>query len=210
VDVVWTGTRLVVAGPATRAVVPDASQSEVKLGVRFRVGAAALALGLPADELRDRFVPLEDLWPDGDELERRVGEAPGAAARMRQLSKAMESRLREVPAPDGLVREAVHDLAAPRARVALVGRRLAISERQLRRRVERSIGYSPRTLARILRLQRFLALARRHPEDLAALAFKAGYADQAHLTRDCNALAGLPAAALLAAGAAPAGERLER
>src|SRR3954469_10549489 len=39
-DIVWTGSQLLVAGPATRAVVPSVVSKEVKLGVRFRVGAA--------------------------------------------------------------------------------------------------------------------------------------------------------------------------
>ena len=39
-------------------------------------------------------------------------------------------------------------------------------------------------------------------------AAEAGYADQPHLTRDCGRLTGLPAAALVATGAGPAGERL--
>jgi transcriptional regulator GlxA family with amidase domain len=103
----------------------------------------------------------------------------------------------------------VNDLAVPGESVAGVGRRLAISERQLRRRIERAIGYSPRTLARVLRLQRFLTLAGRDGADLARLAADAGYADQPHLTRDCKALTGLPAAALLATGAVPAGEKLQ-
>jgi AraC-like DNA-binding protein len=74
-----------------------------------------------------------------------------------------------------------------------------LSERQLRRRVEDAVGYSPRTLVRILRFQRFLHAARaagpgRH---LAALAADLGYADQAHLTRETKELSGLPPAALL-------------
>jgi AraC-like DNA-binding protein len=77
---------------------------------------------------------------------------------------------------------------------------VGLSERQLRRRVESAVGYSPRTLARIVRFQRFLAAARaRRPEDreLAALAADAGFADQAHLTREARSLGGLPPAALL-------------
>ena len=45
------------------------------------------------------------------------------------------------------------------------------------------------------------------PSSLARLAADAGYADQAHLARDCARLAGLAPGALLAEGAAPAGER---
>jgi transcriptional regulator GlxA family with amidase domain len=103
----------------------------------------------------------------------------------------------------------VLELSRPWTRIAGLCERLGISERQLRRRFEGAVGYSPRTLARVLRLQRFLALSRNGSE-LARLAAEAGYADQPHLTRDCARLTGLPAAALLATGAGPAGERLTR
>jgi AraC-like DNA-binding protein len=64
------------------------------------------------------------------------------------------------------------------------------------------VGYGPKTLQRVLRFRRFVsridaglpAGAERH--DLATLAVQAGYADQAHLTRECQALAGLTPAAL--------------
>ena len=92
--------------------------------------------------------------------------------------------------------------------MARLAGRLGISERQLRRRFQSAAGYPPRTLARVLRLQRFLSLAERDGRDLARLAADAGYADQPHLTRDCTRLTGLPAAALLATGTGPAGERL--
>src|SRR5436853_382613 len=78
---------------------------------------------------------------------------------------------------------------------------LGISEGRLRRRFQSAAGYPPRTVARVLRLQRFLSLAERDGRDLARLAADAGYADQPHLTRDCTRLTGLPAAALLATGA---------
>ena len=64
-------------------------------------------------------------------------------------------------------------------------------------------------MARVLRFQRFLTLARRG-DDLARLAFAAGYADQAHLTRECRRLSGRTPAELVASGAGAAGERLPR
>jgi AraC-like DNA-binding protein len=57
----------------------------------------------------------------------------------------------------------------------------------------------------VLRFRRFVSridasvqMPRGRPgtQDLAALAAQAGYADQAHLTRECRALAGLTPAAL--------------
>jgi transcriptional regulator GlxA family with amidase domain len=92
-------------------------------------------------------------------------------------------------------------------RAAAAGIGVGLGDRQLRRRFAEAVGYGPKTLDRILRFQRFLVLARATSADLARLAIEAGYADQAHLTRECTRLSGLPPAALLASGAGPAGER---
>ena len=126
-----------------------------------------------------------------------MATAAGPGAQLHELAHAVGDRL--AAAPDPLVRAA----ATGAQRTAL-----GIGDRQLRRRFADAVGYGPKTLERVLRFQRFLALAAREAApDLARLALEAGYADQAHLTRECSRLAGLPPAALLATGAGPAGER---
>ena len=60
---------------------------------------------------------------------------------------------------------------------------------------------------RVLRFQRFLQLSGERA-DLARLALDAGYADQAHLTRETRRLSGRTPAELVASGAGPAGERV--
>ena len=178
VDIVWTGTRLVVAGPATGPKLSTVPANTAAIGIRFRVGAAGAALGLPAAELLDTNVPLEDIWHDGREMTERVGDRPGVET----LTDVVRGRLRAEP--DALVR-AVATGAAP-----------SIGARQLRRRFAEAVGYGPKTLQRILRFQRFLALARTNT-DLARLALEAGYADQAHLTREAVRLQGRPPRELL-------------
>lgn len=76
---------------------------------------------------------------------------------------------------------------------------IGLSERQLHRRCVGAFGYGPSTLRRILRLQRFLRLARHPgaPRDLAGLAPRRRYADQPHLARDCRAIAGASPRTLL-------------
>jgi AraC-like DNA-binding protein len=77
--------------------------------------------------------------------------------------------------------------------VTTVAAVLEISQRQLRRRCEAAIGYPPKVLQRIVRFQRILAHARAHEQaqpNLALLAAEHGYADQAHLTREFQRLAG--------------------
>ncbi|MGW5695942.1 helix-turn-helix domain-containing protein, partial [Streptomyces asiaticus] len=69
-------------------------------------------------------------------------------------------------------------------------------ERQLHRRSLAAFGYGPKTLGRVLRLNRALDLARTGLP-FAEVAATAGYADQAHLARDVRALAGVPLGRLL-------------
>lgn len=67
---------------------------------------------------------------------------------------------------------------------------LSMSERTLRRRFHSAFGYGPKTLDRILRFQRYLDITRRDAGSSAARrALAAGYADQAHLVRECRRLA---------------------
>jgi methylphosphotriester-DNA--protein-cysteine methyltransferase len=104
------------------------------------------------------------------------------------------------------VREAARRLSAGGAGAAVrsLAADLGLSERQLRRRCHAAVGYGPKTLDRVLRFRRFLDLAGADPgRDLALLALDAGYADQAHLTRECSRLAGLTPAALMRDRAAP-------
>jgi AraC-like DNA-binding protein len=190
VDIVWTGGRLLVAGPATGPVLTDGTPGA--LGLRFRVGAAGPALGLPASELLDQMVPLEALWgPSASEIAERVALADDP---LEALASAVIAHL-DADEPDHAVR------------AALAGAPPSLGERHLRRRFHAAVGYGPKTLERVLRFQRFLGLARLEAEpDLARLALDAGYADQAHLTRECRRLSGVTPAALLASGAGPAGD----
>jgi len=193
-DVLWTGSRLLVAGPdtsANRSGVPLAGLQVV--GVRFRPGAGGAALGLPASELRDTRIGLEDLWgAPARELAERMAESGGDA---RLLEDAVAARVTPL---DPLLLDAARRVARGEG-VAEVARSVALSERQLRRRFHEGVGYGPKTLGRVMRLQRFLRLARAQPDaDLAALAAEAGYADQAHLSGDARALTGRTPSALLA------------
>src|SRR6185369_2204393 len=62
---------------------------------------------------------------------------------------------------------------------------IGISERSLRRRCVETFGYGFKTLQRILRFQRlFRLVAVTTRPDLADLAMEAGFADQAHMSRE--------------------------
>jgi AraC-like DNA-binding protein len=202
-DVVWVdGNGIVVAGPATREVLVDIPAGGGALGVRFGPGSAGAALGVAAHELRDRTVALEALWgAEARELAERMAGSP-PAERLAALASAVARRLDGARDPDPLVARA-SALLARGVPVTAASRAVALTDRHLRRRFHDAVGYGPKTLQRVMRLRRFLALAEADARpDLARAAVEAGYADQPHLTRECTQLAGLPPAALLAARAA--------
>jgi AraC-like DNA-binding protein len=202
IDIVWPeGQGPIVAGPDTGPVPSTRSPRSTMVGVSFRPGAAPAMLGIPADRLRDLRVPLAEAWGrDAERLETSLDGAGSASARMKLLGHELRRRLRRAERPDELVTAAVARLhnTHPRS-VSAIAEELGISERQLRRRFHATVGYGPKTLARVLRFQRMLAIARqRSSRDLGQLAIDAGYADQAHMTMECTQLAGLPPGRLIA------------
>ena len=179
---------------------PDDQQplapGETVTGIRLRRGAAGPALGLPASELRDKRVAIADIWgASGRILRDRVGES---TSRREVLEQALLSRLQQMETPDALVLAATRRLGLPGSRVATLAQTLGTSERQLLRRFNDSVGYGPKTLDRVLRFQRFRSIAATGT-DLARAAADLGYADQAHLTRECVRLSGLTPGRLVAA-----------
>ncbi|MFF3560644.1 helix-turn-helix domain-containing protein [Streptomyces sp. NPDC002574] len=194
IDLIWgEDTGLFAAGPDTRAHLSASPPGTRYAGLRFAPGVGPAVLGAPAHELRDRRVPLDALWPGAEarRLTERVAAAadPGAALEAVVLGRPSRDPVPYAP-------ETAAGLAAG-ARVLDVAAALGVSERQLHRRCLDAFGYGPKTLARILRLQRALRLAR-HGLPFAELAGRAGYADQAHLARDVRALTGVPLGRLLA------------
>jgi AraC-like DNA-binding protein len=194
-DIVWRpGEGVLVAGPDTGPVISPTRRNEPVFGLRLRPGAGGAALGLPLSELRDLRVPLADL--DRESARDLHGDLDPKTA-FAGLA-ALATRLARIAAPDKAVQAALPRLRNPQQRVETLADDLGFSERQLRRRFQDAVGYGPKTLQRILRLQRFRALT---PLDLALAALEAGYADQAHLTRDCRALTGLTPRQLRQVGA---------
>lgn len=108
---------------------------------------------------------------------------------------ALTHWLEAAPAPDRVVLAAiVRLLSDSRADVRDQARSVGASERTFRRRFDTRVGYGPKMLQRVLRLQRLRAAAaspRRRHLSLSMTAAELGYADQAHMTRDIGQLDGI-------------------
>jgi AraC-like DNA-binding protein len=188
-DLIWSAEGgLTAVGPNTTAFLAPLRNGNSVVGVRLHPGAAPPLFGVQAPALLDSRVPAERLWGDAAKrLEEQVARAQTATDRAQILIRFLANRA--TVEPDPLVRAAAKRLAV--RRVTEVARELAVSERHLRRLVSAHVGYGPKLLARILRLRRALARVGAGAE-LAEVAYAAGYADQAHFSHDCSALAGVP------------------
>ncbi|MDQ0379958.1 helix-turn-helix domain-containing protein [Amycolatopsis thermophila] len=172
-------------GPTLRPAVHLVPRGSQLRGLRVRTSAVAAVLGLPGHEVRDAVVPLTALLPD-------------AAARSAAESVwrgEFPDALRPTPG-DGRVRYAVRRIWSG---VALddVTAEIAVTGRQLRRLFTEHVGLGPKALQRVARFQRFVRSADARPVPLAAAAIAAGYADQAHLTRETRELAGVTPSVLV-------------
>jgi AraC-like DNA-binding protein len=139
-------------------------------------------VSLEAIDARPAALLLRDLVPIED-----PGEAPA------RIARAVARRVDSCRSPDPVVQQAAALLDDPGARVERVAAELALSERQLQRRFREFVGYGPKTLQRVLRLQRLLGaleLGRDQTGGLARIAATIGYSHQGHLTRETRDLSG--------------------
>ncbi|MEU0563687.1 helix-turn-helix domain-containing protein [Dactylosporangium sp. NPDC006015] len=186
------GGRPHLLGPLTGPQVEVIPARTTVVGVRFLPGTPP-PLPVALDELLDQRPGLADLW--GGTADRLAEAMAGARTPERALALLQRHLLREFrgdASVDPLVREAVRALMpwSPVTVDAVAGH-LALSVSQLRRRCLRAVGLSPKVLQRTLRFQGFLALAQSGAAGVAGLAADLGYADQAHLSRECLRLTGL-------------------
>lgn len=137
---------------------------------------------------------LADLRPPSEvrRLTAHVNAAGDPASGLEEVALCWASG---VAPPDPLLTQVVAALHTGRP-VAATADELGVGARQLHRRSLTAFGYGPKTLARVLRLQRALALARAGVP-FADTAARTGFADQAHLARDVRELAGMPLGELL-------------
>ncbi|MFJ8776018.1 DUF6597 domain-containing transcriptional factor [Streptomyces microflavus] len=200
-DLIWTGGRIVVAGPDTHAFQVEPQNRASCAAIRLAPGTAPVLLGVPAHELRDHRADLADLWPSATvrRLTDRIDEASDPAAALEHV--ALE-RIADTGPPDPRTVAVAEGLRRGRT-VAATAAEAGLGARQLHRRSLAAFGYGPKTLARILRLQRALELIRTGlPYAEAACA--AGCTDQAHLAREMRDLAGTTLGAYFGAGDADA------
>jgi AraC-like DNA-binding protein len=189
---VWT-RRFIVEYPARVRLV----------GVHFKPWGLSPFVGMPVSELRNRWVPVDDVWQRSlDRIRDRVGGVASAAEALRVVEDELRARLAEAPARGlGLVQHVGGRLETSHGAVtvgALAGA-AGVSGNHLAAQFKSHVGVTPKRVARIYRFARLiLSVDALRPVDWSDLAQAAGYFDRAHFSREFKDFTGHTPAEYLA------------
>ncbi|CAN5563759.1 AraC family transcriptional regulator [soil metagenome] len=189
------------AGP----VVIDSFGCSNCLQIDFTPLGARQFFHMPMTELTDRMVALDDvLGAEGVSFRDNLANEPSWARRFALAECFVARRVEAARAVSLPVAWAYDRLLATGGRIPVLAlaREIGWSRKHLVDRCNAEIGLGPKTLARVVRFRRVMALSQgRKSGGWADIAAAGGYADQSHLARDFRELAGTtPAAWLSQAG----------
>ncbi|GAA1833916.1 AraC family transcriptional regulator [Pseudonocardia ailaonensis] len=190
-----TVARSFLAGMHDAAVRTEFHGHQAGMQVDLSPLGAFVLLRRPMAELTNE-VPELDLLDDPElaALADRLAGDPGWAARFARLESFLGARLLAGAArePDPEVAHAWQLLVHRSGDVGIeaLAAETGWSRRHLLTRFRSQVGLAPKTAARVLRFERASRLVVARP-DLAGVAADCGYSDQAHLTREFRALAGV-------------------
>lgn len=188
-----------IVGAQTEPAVIERSEDEAVIGIHFKPGGAFPFLGLPADELRNQTVNLEDLWGKVTvaDLRDQLLAVSTVAARFAVLQRFL-SRDSEC---DPVVGFAVNEICRNPASVAVndIADRAGLSRRRFVDVFREQVGMPPKIFGRVRRFQSVVQRVGKAPfVDWSETALACGYFDQAHLIRDFKEFCGMTPGAWLA------------
>src|SRR6267142_2219773 len=168
---------------------PDAITRRVQLrdgmtltGIRLRPGAWHAVFGCPAFQFLN----------GARQLHQAVLQAGNLADRLAALEAWVRDALVRATSDDHTIIAACRGLSGPVVAISAVADSLDWNVRTMHRRFLAACGYGPKHFQKIMRIQAVLQAAQAIPSaGLAELAVAAGFADQAHMTRDFRAITGL-------------------
>ncbi|MFV2088713.1 helix-turn-helix domain-containing protein [Micromonospora sp. LOL_021] len=183
------------AGPTTRVSYRDLTGTGWAVGALLRPAAVPHFTSDPA-ALRDasRLFDLSDLRRPVVEAMTSVGDASQRHAGAVEAFADWLNATVGPPGPEALLANTLAELVDTDhavLRVEDVAARLHVSTRTVQRLARRHVGLPPLTMIRRRRLQEAAQLLRTDPAtDLAGLAARLGYADQAHLATEFRTVLG--------------------
>jgi AraC-like DNA-binding protein len=161
------------------------------VGVHFKPGGSAALFKLPAGELHNEIISLDELWQGRSaELRERLLEASTWDDRCLILEQFLLAMLL-APRPHPAVIFALREFQQfPTPAIGKVTDQIGLSARHFNQLFRNQVGLTPKLFCRVWRLRQVLYLLNgRERVDWADIAFTCGYFDQAHFIHDFQAFA---------------------
>lgn len=167
------------------------------IGVRLQPAASGAIAGQRLPALVDNIIDLDRLDAGFAAQLSEACTSQSTDNYQTRLWRLLESRIGSRPL-DARIESAVAtlDVAHGSVSIAALARSQGMSLRSLQTRFLASVGLTAKEYARVQRLQATLRYVDRNAESLSQLAIDAGFADQAHATREVQRLTGLTPARL--------------
>jgi AraC-like DNA-binding protein len=186
-----------VSGVADRPALTRHAGTQEGIGVHLNALGIS-QLGVAGAELANRCVALHEILGHGAEtLMDQLSGAATANQRVALVEGALVERLGSGPKLSPEVVWVWEKLCSqPSVRIADLAAEVGWSRTRLASRFCEQIGISPKRFARVVRFEGARRLLAKGSSSLAEVATRAGYYDQAHLSRDVSSLAGCTPAEL--------------
>ncbi len=187
--------RVLMSGQLTERIMLKPTGEIGVVSIRFKAAGAARFFDVPYDKLVDRVVDFAEFEPAfSAAIHDRIARCESHDERLAAMIAVLEERLTQESREDIFIRQACQHIVrsegdySAQDLVKLIG----YSERQLERKFKRQVGITPKTLSRIVRLQKFLAMTKEtNTLTLADAAAACGYYDQSHFIRDFTKFSGV-------------------
>ncbi|HZU32186.1 MAG TPA: AraC family transcriptional regulator [Candidatus Angelobacter sp.] len=185
----------VVCGPHSSFFVIDTAEQDSVIGIHFKPGGIFPFFKLPADELQNQHISLQDLWgAEGGMLRERLLEAPTPQAKLKTLETCLLAQACQPLERHPAVGFALELFSTGNTSLAIadVSEQIGISSRRFIQLFSNQVGLTPKLFCRVRRFQQVLKKVRTGAEfDWTEIAADCGYYDQAHFIHDFKAFSGI-------------------
>ncbi|KAM3099834.1 DUF6597 domain-containing transcriptional factor [Phormidesmis sp. 146-12] len=161
------------------------------MGVHFKPGGNAPFFTLPAGELHNQRISLNELWQGrATELRDRLLALPTVASRFEVLEQFLLMVMKPLDRHAAIAMALQEFRRDPTTRVSEVTDKIGFSTRHFNQLFRDQVGLTPKLFCRVRRLQQALDLASGKDQvDWADIAIACGYFDQSHFIHDFRTFA---------------------